>query len=180
MSRSIATTSYEGAKDGPRFGQPVETHYDLSKADVIVSLDADFLYAGFPGNVRYIRDFAARRTPDAPMNRPYAIESTPSSTGAKADHRWPVRFEEMLNWLRQFGEMGGTIDGRRRNPIAQELMNHIGSSVIIVGDHLPPEVHAIAHVYKRKQRWKDGFLPPTPSTRTRSIKSGRSRISSPT
>ena len=46
----------EGAKLA--FGQPVETRYDFSKADVIVSLDADFLYAGFPGNTKYIRDFA--------------------------------------------------------------------------------------------------------------------------
>ena len=52
----------EGAKLA--FGQPVETRYDFEKADVVVSLDADFLYAGFPGNVRYIRDFAKRRNPD--------------------------------------------------------------------------------------------------------------------
>src|SRR5271169_4633618 len=83
----------EGAKLA--FGQPVETRYDLSKADVIVSLDADFLYAGFPGNTRYIRDFAKRRNPDAPMNRLYVIESTPSSTGAKADHRLPVRASDL-------------------------------------------------------------------------------------
>ena len=75
----------EGAKMA--FGQPVETRYDFSKADVIVSLDADFLYAGFPGNVRYIRDFAKRRDPDGNMNRLYMIESTPTTTGAKADHR---------------------------------------------------------------------------------------------
>ena len=79
----------EGAKLA--FGQPVETRYDFSKADVIVSLDADFLYAGFPGNTRYIRDFASRRNPDGNMNRFYAIECTPTSTGAKADHRLPVR-----------------------------------------------------------------------------------------
>src|SRR5713226_7372465 len=79
----------EGAKLA--FGQPVETRYDFSKADVIVSLDADFLYAGFPGNTKYIRDFAKRRNPDdGKMNRLYAIESTPTSTGAKADHRWPA------------------------------------------------------------------------------------------
>ena len=53
----------EGAKLA--FGQPVETRYDFSKADVIVSLDADFLSAGFPGITRYIRDFAKRRNPDA-------------------------------------------------------------------------------------------------------------------
>src|SRR5580698_4852118 len=78
----------EGAKLA--FGEPVETRYDFSKADVIVSLDADFLYAGFPGSARYIRDFAARRNPDGNMNRLYVIESTPSSTGMKVDHRLPV------------------------------------------------------------------------------------------
>src|SRR5437667_4803542 len=52
----------EGAK--LPFGEPVETRYNLEAADVIISLDADFLYAGFPGNVRYIRDFAKRRNPE--------------------------------------------------------------------------------------------------------------------
>src|SRR5215471_1275842 len=83
----------EGAKLA--FGAPVETRYDFSKADVIVSLDADFLYAGFPGNTRYIRDFASRRNPDGNMSRFYAIESTPTSTGAKADHRLGVRASAM-------------------------------------------------------------------------------------
>ena len=71
----------EGAKLA--FGQPVETRYDFEKADVIVSLDADFLYAGFPGNVRYIRDFAKRRNPDGKMNRLYVIESTPTYDGGE-------------------------------------------------------------------------------------------------
>ena len=80
----------EGAKLA--FGQPVETRYDFSKADVILSLDADFLSAGFPGNVRYIRDFASRRNPEnGDMSRLYVVESTPSPTGAKADHRLALR-----------------------------------------------------------------------------------------
>src|SRR5579871_2231642 len=84
----------EGAKLA--FGQPVETRYDFSKADVIVSLDADFLSAGFPGNTKYIRDFASRRNPDSGnMNRLYVIESTPSSTGAKADHRFAAKAVEV-------------------------------------------------------------------------------------
>ena len=89
---------YEGAKLA--FGEPVETRYDLSKADVIVSLDADFLYAGFPGSARYTRDFAARRNPDANMNRLYVVESTPSSTGMKADHRLPVRASDVDGFTR--------------------------------------------------------------------------------
>ncbi len=83
----------EGAKLA--FGQPVETRYDFSKANVVVSLDADFLYAGFPGNTRYIRDFASSRNPDVEMSRLYVIESTPSSTGVKADHRLPARASEI-------------------------------------------------------------------------------------
>ena len=94
---------YEGAKLA--FGEPVETRYDFSKADVIVSLDADFLYAGFPGSARYTRDFAARRNPDGNMNRLYVVESTPSSTGMKADHRLPMRAADIEGFARALGEL---------------------------------------------------------------------------
>src|SRR5437870_6577977 len=69
---------YAGAQMA--FGQPVETIYTLDGADVIVSLDADFLSAGFPGQTRYARDFAKRRDPDSgKMSRLYVVESTPSA-----------------------------------------------------------------------------------------------------
>ena len=42
------------------FGQPVNTYYDLAKANVIVSLDSDFLPRG-PASLRYARQFAAER-----------------------------------------------------------------------------------------------------------------------
>src|SRR5437868_14411044 len=42
------------------FGQPVNTTYDFSKADRILSLGSDFLSA-MPGTLRYARDYAARR-----------------------------------------------------------------------------------------------------------------------
>ncbi len=142
----------EGAKLA--FGQPVETRYDFEKADVIVSLDADFLYAGFPGNVRYIRDFAKRRNPDGKMNRLYVIESTMSSTGAKADHRFPMRASEIEKFAQSLssrlpvnpptgGVAGDTLGFL--GPIFQDLLAHRGSSVVIVGDHQPPSVHAFAH-----------------------------------
>jgi len=143
---------YEGAKLA--FGEPVETRYDLSKADVIVSLDADFLYAGFPGSARYTRDFAARRNPDANMNRLYVVESTPSSTGMKADHRIPVRASDIEGFVRalaaitgtDYGIAGGKNEiGRSLLAIWKDLQAHKGSSVIIVGDHQPPAVHALAH-----------------------------------
>ena len=155
----------EGAKLA--FGQPVETRYDFEKADVIVSLDADFLYAGFPGNVRYIRDFAKRRTQPLmdsdkledrsshnEMNRLYVIESTPTTTGAKADHRLPLRAAEIEKFAHNLSShlpvnppTGGIVGDNPgfAGPMVQDLLAHRGSSVVIVGDNQPPVVHAFAH-----------------------------------
>src|ERR1700688_1622727 len=143
----------EGAKMA--FGQPVETQYRLDNADVIVSLDADFLYAGFPGFTRYARDFAKRRNPDAGrMSRLYVVESTPSSTGAKADHRAPMRAGDIESFARTLvsgigGSASDSAAGGEQEKFAaavlKELQSHRGSSVVIAGDHQPPAVHALAH-----------------------------------
>ena len=130
----------EGAKLA--FGQPVETRYDFSKADVIVSLDADFLYAGFPGNVRYIRDFAKRRDPDGNMNRLYVIESGVSTTGAKADHRFTVRSSELAEVAKTNDVLSSHL---LTKALSDDLHSHAGSSIVIAGDHLPPAAHAFAH-----------------------------------
>ncbi len=146
---------YEGARMA--FGEPVETTYDFSKADVVVSLDADFLAAGLPGNTRYIRDFAARRDPDsAKMNRLYAIESTPTATGAKADQRLPVRALDIEGFARGLatllgvnaGATGVTLDpvvAKFLPAVMAELKTSRGASIVIPGDHQPPAVHALCH-----------------------------------
>ncbi len=146
----------EGAKLA--FGQPVETHYDFEKADVIVSLDADFLYAGFPGNVRYIRDFAKRRNPDGKMNRLYVIESTPTTTGAKADHRLTMKASEIARLGGALSEVAieQTAPSGRVRPaepqvpellqkIVADLARHQGASVVVAGDHQSPALHAGVH-----------------------------------
>jgi MoCo/4Fe-4S cofactor protein with predicted Tat translocation signal len=144
----------EGAKMA--FGQPVETRYDFSKADVILSLDADFLYAGFPGSTRYIRDFAKRRNPDAGnMSRLYVVESTMSSTGGKADHRLPVRAGDVATFAGHLPAAIGSYEPvltlehpeqqKFADALVQELRNHRGSSVVIPGDHQPPVIHVLAH-----------------------------------
>ena len=147
----------EGAKMA--FGQPVETRYDFSKADVIVSLDADFLSAGYPGNVKYIRDFAKRRDPDkGTMNRLYVVESTPSSTGAKADHRLPMKASDIAALAEALFEAtirATSFSGRvpPLEPKVPEFLQKIiadaakrqGSSVIVAGEHQSPALHAKVH-----------------------------------
>jgi MoCo/4Fe-4S cofactor protein with predicted Tat translocation signal len=138
------------------FGQPVEILYDISKADVIVSLDCDFLATG-AASVRYARDFTDRRrlanTSDS-MNRLYVVEPTPSPTGGCADHRIPMRAVDLHAFASELARAVGASTGESTQPkeqthavtaIARDLQAHRGSSVVMVGDHLPAAVHVVAH-----------------------------------
>ena len=136
------------------FGQAVETQYRIDSADVIVSLDADFLYAGFPGSARYIRDYASRRNPDKNISRMYVMESTPSSTGLKADHRLPMRAGDVEGFARALAGAlnvsAGESEAQGQHEkflaaVAKDLQSHRGASAVIPGDHQPPVVHALAH-----------------------------------
>jgi len=139
-------------------GAPSAT-YDFTKADVVVTLDADFLTGG-PAAIRYTRDFAGRRRAAADaeaaeaaehvMNRLYAIESTPTLTGAKADHRLPLRASEIAAAAQALS--GGNGSGTFSNSAAQafiaaaakDLQAHRGRSLVVAGDYQPAAVHAIA------------------------------------
>ena len=93
-------TNRDNARAGAMmaFGQPVNTIYDFSKADCVLSVGSDFL-ACLPGSLRYARDFAAKRRVTKEreeMSRLYVIESTPTTTGASADHRLSVKPSEMM------------------------------------------------------------------------------------
>src|SRR5882672_10257800 len=131
------------------FGQAVETQYRLEAADVILSLDADFLSPSFPGSARYTHDYAARRNPDAAMNRLYVVESVPSPTGVKAEHRLSLRASEVEGFARSLaaslGLGGNAADSRFLRAVADDFKAHAGSCVVIAGEQQSPEVHALAH-----------------------------------
>ncbi|HXZ79815.1 MAG TPA: TAT-variant-translocated molybdopterin oxidoreductase [Terriglobales bacterium] len=137
------------------FGEPVESRYQLAKADVIVSLDADFLYAGFPGFLNYAADWASRRDPDGQegMNRLYVIESTPSTTGFKADHRLAVKPSEVEQYARALATRLGISAGGNVRPehskwmdaVVKDLQAHHGKAVVIAGETQSAAVHALAH-----------------------------------
>ncbi|HSC78132.1 MAG TPA: 4Fe-4S dicluster domain-containing protein, partial [Candidatus Acidoferrales bacterium] len=154
----------DNAREGARlaFGQVVETQYRFDKADVILSLDADFLGSG-PGSVRYARDFMQRRRAGATgggMNRLYVIESTPSLTGALADHRLalPPRYvlpsadfvRNQLDSDIRFAPKAVPELLRWEATVASDLDEHRNSSIVIAGDGEPPIVHALAHAINNK------------------------------
>lgn len=147
----------EGAKLA--FGRVVRTQVDLTDANVILSLDSDFL-GRHPQALRLTRQFASRRTPDAEgatMNRLYVVETMYSGTGAAADHRLAARTADMLSILARI-EAGvkDKLDGKKLPPekdygsrfidaVADDLVANQGKSAIVVGSRQSPAVHARVH-----------------------------------
>ncbi len=139
------------------FGQVLEPVYQFDKAQVIVSLDSNFLSSP-AGGVRYTRDFSAGRkvrNGKTTMNRLYAIESTPTITGSMADHRLSQRAAQIESFTRALAVLLGlkvettssnphSVPDKWLNALVKDLQQHHGSSLVIVGDHQPPVVHALA------------------------------------
>jgi Fe-S-cluster-containing dehydrogenase component/anaerobic selenocysteine-containing dehydrogenase len=138
------------------FGRYVHTFYRLAEAEVILSLGSDFLADG-PGSTRYAHDFAfARRVRGArtEMNRLYVAETSMTSTGGKADHRVPLKYSEMDAFAAELASALGVPGvpaaatgryARWTGPVSRDLLAHRGRSAVLVGENMPPAVHAIAH-----------------------------------
>ena len=149
----------DNARDGARlaFDADVETQYRFDQANVVLSLDADFLTTG-PGWVRHAREFMDKRRVRAgqtTMNRLYAIESAPSNTGAMADHCLTVAAGEVEDFVRVVAKELGVIaeSGARLEPrhekwvkaVVRDLQKNRGACVVVAGDPQPPVVHALVH-----------------------------------
>jgi molybdopterin-containing oxidoreductase family iron-sulfur binding subunit len=136
------------------FGEPVEPQYRLGMADVILSLEADFV-GDHPASLRLVREFASRRRPagDRPaMNRLYVVEGTPSLTGANADHRLVVRPSQVEGVARAIAAgLGLAVEGgTSAHPawiqvLVKDLQAHRGAVLVVAGESQPPAVHALAH-----------------------------------
>jgi molybdopterin-containing oxidoreductase family iron-sulfur binding subunit len=139
------------------FGEYVSAQYAVENADVLLSLDADFLCVGSAG-IRHARAFAARRRAagdGARANRLYAVESTPTNTGSRADHRLPLRASDIESFARALASELGLASvaatpppeaaGAWMGPLVKDLQASRGRSLVIAGETQPPVVHAIAH-----------------------------------
>jgi molybdopterin-containing oxidoreductase family iron-sulfur binding subunit len=146
---------YAGARQA--FGEIVETSYRFDRARVVVSLGADVLGSG-PASVRYARDFASGRRvrkATAEMNRLYVAETTPSPTGATADHRLPARASQieaiaLALHAAVTGAGGGAGAGsaeidRWVAGAAKDLQANRSAGIVVAGDQQPAAVHALAH-----------------------------------
>jgi molybdopterin-containing oxidoreductase family iron-sulfur binding subunit len=148
---------YDPATAGTALGKGLSVQYSLAEADVIVSLDADFLSgASFPGFHKLVREYAERRKNPEKLNRLYSIESTPTTTGLKAEHRLGLRASEIPAFAAELAKAVGVagVEAPAYNwtpeqkkflaAVAKDLKAHAGKSVVIGGEQQDASVAVLA------------------------------------
>ncbi len=143
----------DAAREGSilAFGAPKEVRYVFSRATRVLALDADLVNEA-PGHIAYAKYLVGARGRGQTKNRIYAVESSPTSTGAVADHRMRLSAQQMgpflLDVAHALGVAGVAVGNsplaERAQAVARDLASAGRTAVVAVGDHLPAEVHALA------------------------------------
>ena len=139
------------------FGQYTDAQYKLDAADVILSLDADFLSgAQFPGFLKLASDYAKRRKrPDEDLSRLYVVESMPTTTGFKAEHRLALRASEIEAFANGLNDHDSgypwTPEQRKfAEALYKDLHGHAGKCVVIPGEHASVGTHLAAYALNQQ------------------------------
>jgi len=134
------------------FGSYLDPQYRLEDADVILSLDADFLGGiAQPGFLPMAAAYAERHRykEGKPMNRLYVVETMPTVTGFKAEHRLALKPSDLVAFAQALASgmapQGATADHQKFfNTVLADLKKAGGRCVVIPGEQSPPEIHAAA------------------------------------
>ncbi|HEV8112984.1 MAG TPA: TAT-variant-translocated molybdopterin oxidoreductase [Planctomycetota bacterium] len=137
----------DSARDA--FQDRAACQYHFDKADLVISLGADFLGEG-PESTRATRDFVRKRKAGAassPSNRLYVVEVEPTRTGAMADHRMPLKpsqFEAFADALLGYDHSLPSELEPWIATIRKELAAHPGRAIVIPGECQSSFVHYAA------------------------------------
>ena len=139
------------------YSMPVRPLHSFDKAEVILSLDSDFLMTE-SNSVINARNFAKGRkieTENDQMNRLYVVESSYSVTGANADHRQAVKCSQVGKFARalagELSSLGINILDQSRfsnnfkwiSELAKDLVRSRGKCLVVAGHKQPASVHAL-------------------------------------
>jgi molybdopterin-containing oxidoreductase family iron-sulfur binding subunit len=143
------------------YGAAVAPFFKLDEADVILSVDCDFI-GSEEDAPNHIRRFAKGRHLSGPsdtMSRLYTVESLFTLTGANSDHRLrvaPSRVVPVLARLATNILAPSVLDEALRElaapaqaqdawiiPCANDLKAHPGKSLVMAGYRLPPAAHLL-------------------------------------
>ena len=134
------------------FGQQLRAQYHFDQAEVILSLDADFLGPTARQGVHAAASFARSRrlsTPEDEISRLYVVESAYSTTGSVADHRYRKAAADIGVFANSLAAQLGVLDAQFA--VTDETVRHVADdlrlagsrAVVLAGEHQPPEVHAL-------------------------------------
>ncbi len=143
------------------FGQSVKPFPRIEKADVILSLDSDFLGAeeDLPRNIRGFTERRRIEKPGDSLNRLYVVETLMTLTGFSADHRLRLASSQVealaaaiAAEILEPAVLGGTrpplpagVDAKWISECAKDLKANGGKSLVLVGHRQPLSVHLIAN-----------------------------------
>ncbi|MCF7801900.1 MAG: TAT-variant-translocated molybdopterin oxidoreductase [Candidatus Marinimicrobia bacterium] len=174
-------------------GQTQMPVHDYAKAEVVLSLDSDFLLMESE-NLTASRGFSNRRRVEKEtdkMNRLYVVEPAFTITGGMADHRLRLQARQVGAFtaalaveLRKLGldvadesTLGDyanhNFDKRWLRALARDLFNNRGKGLIVAGRRQPAAVHALVFALNRAlgnvgktvayRNFKDAAAPSTKS-----------------
>ena len=139
------------------FGRPLRPRYNLGEAEVILSLDSDFLdgrHRDFLHNTQAFAEGRRLEDTDDDMSRLYTVESQFSTTGGSADHRLRMQARRIKLFAAALGAELGVgsapdADWSEKEQvfvreIARDLQEAGEQGVVLAGESQPPEVHALA------------------------------------
>jgi MoCo/4Fe-4S cofactor protein with predicted Tat translocation signal len=133
------------------FGSYTDAQYKLEEADVILSLDADFLGGiAHPGFLPMAAGYAERHRYEAgkTMNRMYVVETMPTVTGFKAEHRLALKPSEIESFANALAAGNGPFAGEHAQffaAVLKDLRASGGKCAVIPGEQSPAAVHAAAY-----------------------------------
>ncbi len=125
-------------------GQRVRPTYRFERADVIVSVDADFL-GTWGSTVENTKSFSKRRKihqGDTNVNRLFVFESWMTNTGIAADHRFAISPTQQLSVLKAL--IAGVQGSTAADPMVAEAVRALraarGKSIVVAGGHGPDAI----------------------------------------
>ncbi len=152
----------ENLLEGTRmaFGNRLRTVNHFDRADVVVSLDSDFMnpygHKNSVENARKLTDRRRVRSTNDTLSRIYSVESTFTNTGSYADNRLRLKASEIPAFTFALAaRLSGSVTGLEAfnglsnefsnhewvSNLADELLQSRGSSVVTAGDAHNPAVH---------------------------------------
>jgi Fe-S-cluster-containing dehydrogenase component len=146
------------------FGPDVAIKPAFANADIIVSLDCDFL--GSEQTLQGVRDFSRRRRVNESsdrMNRLYVVENRFTMTGGMADHRFRCAASQIPAFavqlakkvaastndralggvVGQFSDPGAPFDDAWLTECANDLVASKGKSLVLASNRFPAWVHSV-------------------------------------